>query len=138
MRKEAVIPLKHTERRKSKAKSIICNKKGMALENAILFMIIIFSFCALLTSLTLFGHYQAKLDRVLLEKEVAVEQIGEDFLAGETKDNLKKKYGGGGYSCDITESDKVLTVKRNGAVVLYVKKGENNELACWRYSAPDP
>ena len=47
-----------------KLKQILKSKRGMALENAILFMLIIFSLCALLTSLTLIGHYQVKIEKM--------------------------------------------------------------------------
>ena len=62
-------------------KQILKDKKGIALENAILFEIIIFSLCFLLTSLTLIGHYQVKIENLTLLNDVEIEQIGDDYLA---------------------------------------------------------
>jgi hypothetical protein len=64
-----------------KLKQILKSKQGMALENAILFMLTIFLLRALLTSLTLIGHYQVKIDNRALLRDVEIEQIGEDYLA---------------------------------------------------------
>ena len=61
--------------------NIFKNKRGIAIENAILFMILIFSLCALLTSLTLIGHLQVKLEKNTLLRQVELDQIGEDYLS---------------------------------------------------------
>ncbi|MBE5869285.1 MAG: hypothetical protein E7293_10105 [Lachnospiraceae bacterium] len=60
---------------------IFKNKKGIALESAVLFMTIIFSFCFLLSSLALCGHYQVKIEEKQMELYLTREQIGENFLA---------------------------------------------------------
>lgn len=114
-------------------KKILKDKKGMAIESAIIFMIIIFSFCALLSSLTLWGHYQTKLDNTVLLNKVTVEQIGEDFLSGATQDELTTKY----ENYAITLSENILTVKRSDTVVLYVEKDDAGTLICWRYRDKD-
>ncbi len=77
-----------------KPRRILKNKKGIALENAILFMVIVFSFCALLTSLTLFGHYQTKLDKITLtNKETAeIHAKGNSRICGRHSFSL---HGGG-------------------------------------------
>ena len=59
---------------------ILKSKRGIALESAILFMVMVFSFCFLLTSLALFGHYSVKLQQIKAEIDVEIEQIGEDFV----------------------------------------------------------
>ena len=110
-------------------KRLLKDKKGMAIESAIIFMIIIFSFCALLSSLTLWGHYQTKLDNTVLLNKVTVEQIGEDFLSGATQEYLTTKY----ENYAITLSENILTVKRSDTVVLYVEKDDAGTLICWRY-----
>ena len=111
-----------------KPRRILKNKKGIALENAILFMVIVFSFCALLTSLTLFGHYQTKLDKITLTNKVALEQIGEDFLADDMKPNYEN------YTLEINENTLTVT-NTNGTVVLYVEK-DGGKIIQWRYSSP--
>ena len=60
---------------------ILKSKRGVALENTVLFIIVVFSLCALLTSLTLIGHRQAKLENVKLLQDIQIDQIGEDFVA---------------------------------------------------------
>lgn len=115
-----------------KLKQILKNKKGIALENAILFMLVVFSFCALITSVTLSGHNQIRLEKITLENKVAIEQIGEDFLAGKTAEELNIKYGK--YTCEVSED--TLTVKNtNDTVVLYIVK-DGERIVQWRYSSP--
>ncbi len=103
------------------------SKKGIAIENAIIFLIVIFMFCALLTSLTMYGHYHIKLNNILLLNRVTIEQIGEDFLADEleTYEN---------YNYEV--KDNVLIVKSGENVILYVKKDDDGKLLTWRYSQP--
>lgn len=113
--------------------STLKSKKGMAIEHAIVFLIVIFTFCALLTSLTMYGHYRTKLDSTVLLNRVTAESIGEDFLAGATQDELTAKYEN--YACTV--SDNILTVKRGESVVLYVEKDGSGNLLCWRYSLPE-
>ena len=103
-----------------KLKQILKNKRGIAIENAILFMMIIFSLCALLTSLTLIGHLQVKIEKTTLLNTIEVEQIGEDYLAslqGGTEFSLEENYA---YEID----GNALTVWSNSnkeTVILYVE-----------------
>lgn len=103
---------------------ILKNKKGMALENAILFMLIIFTFCALLTSLTLYGHYQTKLEKVMMTNRVELDQIGEDYL-----DSLKNgtKISTDNENYEINTGNNTLTVKnKNDKIILYVQASIDN------------
>lgn len=61
--------------------SLLKSKKGAALESAILFLIIVFTFCFLITSTTLLGRYQSKLDKTKNSLEFEREQLTENFLA---------------------------------------------------------
>lgn len=63
-----------------KLKQILKSKSGVAIENAVMFILVIFSLCALLTSLTLIGHYQVKYEKNILKQDIEIDQIGEDFL----------------------------------------------------------
>lgn len=49
------------------------DKKGFVIETSILFMIAIFSFCFLLSGLTISSHYRAKAENVKIEQQVADE-----------------------------------------------------------------
>ena len=111
-----------------KLKQILKSKKGIALENAILFMLVVFSFCALITSVTLSGHNQIRLERIILENKVAIEQIGEDFLADDMKPNYEN------YTLEVNENTLTVT-NTNGTVVLYVEK-DGGKIIQWRYSSP--
>lgn len=122
-------------------KQILKSKRGIALENAILFMLIIFSLCALLTSLSLIGHYQLKIEETILQNDVEIDQIGEDYLAslktGEEK--FAESYENYAYEVEGT----ALTVwhknDRERSTVLYVEaevNGEQVDILKWRYSSP--
>ena len=124
-----------------KLKQILKGKRGMALENAILFMLIIFSFCALLTSLTLFGHFQVKIEKMTLLREVEIEQIGEDYLESvKAKTSFEQTYTD--YAYEV--SGNTLTVWRktdeDKKAVLYVEAeltaDEEVSVKVWRYSLP--
>lgn len=124
-----------------KLKQILKSKRGMALENAILFMLIIFSLCALLTSLTLIGHYQVKIEKMTLQQDIEIEQIGEDYLASvKAKTTFTDTYENYAYEVD----GNALTVWRktdeNKKAVLYMEAeltaDEELNVNVWRYSLP--
>ena len=124
-----------------KLKQILKSKQGMALENAILFMLIIFSLCALLTSLTLIGHYQVKIGKMTLQQDIEIEQIGEDYLASvKAQTSFEQTYAN--YAYEV--SGNALTVWRktdeNKKAVLYVEAeltaDEELNVNVWRYSLP--
>lgn len=121
-------------------KQILKDKKGIALENAILFEIIIFSLCFLLTSLTLIGHYQVKIENLTLLNDVEIEQIGDDYLASvKAGEALTKDYTN--YAYEV--SGNTLTVwhknDESKSAVLYVEAelvDEQLNVSKWRYSLP--
>ena len=124
-----------------KLKQMLKSKRGMALENAILFMLIIFTLCALLTSLTLLGHYQVKIEKMTLQQDIEIEQIGEDYLASvKAKTTFEQTYTN--YAYEV--SGNALTVWRktdeNKKTVLYVEAeltaDDELNVNVWRYSLP--
>ena len=123
-------------------KKILKSRRGVALENALLFMLVIFSLCALLTSLTLIGHFQTRINKLTLENEIALEQIGEDFLANPASFEYDKDYGN--YTCRQVLSDTSYAVAvypksdtEYKTAVLYVEIAkENGEILYWCYSLP--
>ena len=124
-----------------KLKQIFKSKRGVAIENAILFMIVIFFLCALITSLTLLGFHEVKLEKALLLRDVEIDQIGEDYLASVnagtgTTFRLPENSI---YACAVNGN--VLTVWRKkdpNKTVLYVEAEltVDNKLnvKAWRYS----
>jgi hypothetical protein len=122
-------------------KQILKSKRGIALESAVLFMLIIFSLCALLTSLSLIGHYQLKIEKTVLLNDVEIDQIGEDYLAslksGEEK--FTESYENYEYKVDGNALTVWCKNDREGVAVLYVEaevNGEQVDVLKWRYSTP--
>ena len=137
------------------------NKKGIALESAVLFMTIIFSFCFLLSSLALCGHYQVKIEEKQTELYLTREQIGENFVAylNQTKPAPKdfaeflesSKIYYENYTCEeiktqgVNKTQYELTVRRKSAedetVLLYVKAektaGGQVTLLSWLPGSPE-
>lgn len=131
-----------------KLKQLLKSKSGVALENTLLFMLVIFSLCALLTSLTLTGFFQTRINKITLLNEVELEQIGEDYLShveskskNENAFTLRNEHQEK-YACSV-EGD-VLSVwhknDQNAKVVLLVEARINDEgqltVVQWRYSQP--
>lgn len=121
-----------------KLKQIFKSKRGVAIENAIMFMIVIFFLCALITSLTLLGFHEVRLEKALLLRDVEIDQIGEDFLASvNANKDFEETYDKYAYNVD----GNVLRVWRakdaSETVVLYVEAeltdGQLN-VKSWRYS----
>lgn len=121
---------------------ILKDKKGLALENAILFMMIIFSLCFLLASFALIGHYQAKIENIKITQRVELDQIGEEFIDFPEAPQFSSVIGKYQYTIyDNADGDgKVLRVyhinselkKEN--VLLYVEVNTAGKVLAWRYS----
>lgn len=135
------------------ATKILKSKRGVAIENAILFLLVIFMLCALLASITIIANFQFKIDNMVLKNDVDLDQIGEDFIAylasGETKfdtflkdayaDETKKEkynriYVNGKYGWKIIGN--TFTVK-TGDTVLLQMISEDNGTVSWRYLTAD-
>lgn len=135
------------------ATKILKSKRGIAIENAILFLLVIFMLCALLASITIIANFQFKIDNMVLKNDVDLDQIGEDFIAylasGETKfdtflkdayaDETKKEkynriYVNGKYGWNIIGN--TFTVK-TGDTVLLQMISEDNGTVSWRYLTAD-
>ena len=131
-----------------KATNILKSKRGVAIENAILFILVVFSLCSLLTMIALIANYQFKIDNIVLQQDVDLDQIGEDFVArvpelvgrGNQTDYNDTHYW---IINSPSDSDKcTLTVTSDAdstTVLLYVEAKLNNgkvEILSWRYSAP--
>ena len=132
-------------------KKIFKNKRGVALENTLLFMLVIFSLCALLTNLTLIGHYQTRINKLTLENEVELEKIGEEFVAYVKSNQQTDKFTSPNenYVCNAQagvgdyEGQHFLSVGHASnptQVVLYicVERSAGGEVSVlqWRYSLP--
>jgi len=120
--------------------SIFKSKRGLAIENAILFMLVIFSLCALLMSLSLLGHYQAKIEQNALLRRVQIDQIGEDYIAAlSAQTSFAATYA----DYDYTVSGNALTVwykeDETRTAVLYIeaeRTAQEVRIDVWRYTPP--
>ena len=104
--------------------NILKSKRGAAIENAVLFMLIIFALCTIIMTLSLVQHYQNKIDEILLKQDIELEQIGEHFLAYlEGDEDSYTKYLadlGEKYKCEIY-GDKLVISSKSDKVLLSVK-----------------
>ena len=128
-----------------RALRILKDKRGIAIETALLFMLVIFSLCALITSVATIGRKQSQLENRVFTNEVEIDQIGEDFIAylaaGKDSD-----FAVAGEKYDSTVVDKeenisalTLTKKGSSSVVLYIEAEKTDagvNILRWRYSAP--
>lgn len=114
--------------------NILKSKKGVAIENALLFMMIIFGLCFLVSFVALIGHHQYRLDKTLITNRVELDLIGEAYLVERTaladeNDNY-----------DFEAKENTLKVWRTSdsqqTVVLYVEVDNDGNPTVWRYSHP--
>ena len=120
--------------------NILKSKKGVAIENALLFMMIIFGLCFLVSFVALIGHHQYRLDDTLIKNRVELDQIGEAFVQNPDEYG----YDVNKYACSVEtkvedgKTYKALTVtsKSGGNVMLYVKVNDAGKPVVWRYSQP--
>ncbi|MBQ8449124.1 MAG: hypothetical protein IJX27_09385 [Clostridia bacterium] len=121
-----------------KIKNILKSKRGIALENAILFLITTFTLCALLTTFTLIGRYQSNIENTVLKRKVAVEQIGEDFVAGKLK--ATDAYDNYSYVKSTEGNKEILKVfheSNTSKILLYVELSVNEGAVIvtkWQYN----
>lgn len=118
--------------------------KGMSIESAVLFMIVIFMFCSIITSLTLYSSYQAKTQNIYLERKIELDQIGEKFVAHmkntpNTEFSISNKYLNKGNSEKNNENTKVLDLyyasDTSKTTILYIEYDiKNCKVIKWNYS----
>lgn len=61
---------------------LLRNRRGVALESALLFLIVLFSLCSLLMTVAVVGRYQVKIENTAIVNRAALDQVGEDFVLG--------------------------------------------------------
>lgn len=118
---------------------IFKSRRGAAMETAIVFLLSIFSLCALVTVLALTGNAQMRLENTLLTTKVEVEQIGEEYLVALGDDEQLSS-----YTVEVNEriyycnkNGNIFTIENEkGTVVLYVKTTEDGVVTKWCYTDP--
>lgn len=109
--------------------------KGISIESAILFMLVIFMFCSLITSYTVYRSYQVKIDKLQIESKIELDNIGEQFLIS-LKENIindfKTSYPNKDkYNVLVNESSDInkitISHKKDVTNVLYIEAKIDNE-----------
>lgn len=118
-------------------KKLLKNKRGLAIESAILFMLIVFMFGFLLTGVAMVSHLRVKVNDTLLKREMEIEQIGEDFVRMNEQQfeymigSFNGKYN---YTAIFTDDkNKTLTLKNSTATLLHITI-EDGKITSWIYS----
>ena len=107
----------------------------MAMESAILFMLIAFMFGFLLTGVAMTSHLRVNLNDTLFKRELEIEQIGENFVSmNETDFATYIENFGGKYVADLQNENKTLVLKKNNSVVLYIELDSQQNVKVWKYS----
>ena len=116
-------------------KRILKSKRGMAIESAIMFMLVTFMLGMLLTGLSMTMHLRTQLNDKTIENELILEQIGEKFVHNFGDEEEFKTYvAGKGYTAEINNEKTTLTLKNKYTrVVLYIEK-DGGKVVAWRYS----
>lgn len=121
---------------------LLKNRRGEIMPLVIVAMIVVFTLCAILTTLAVAEKYRALSRDHINEERIILNQIGDDFVAwaqnGQGGDFEPQGEGYGGYVFD-TEGINLaagfkLTVKKEdtNAVVLTVQVGEQG-VTEWKY-----
>lgn len=107
------------------------NRRGMAIEMAMAMMIIVFSLCALMTTVVTVSRKQTNIATARFTQTAQVDAIGESFVraskAGETF-----QYDGTEYECD-TSVQNTLTVSKDGKTLLTVVVDGSGKIISWQH-----
>ena len=112
-------------------KKILRSRRGVAIEAAILFVVVLMTFSILLTTVVMTAHSRAGLAERQMNDRIALEQIGECFVNGGLVEGDYADY----YR--VPTDDNILHLKKSefGKTVLYIVKS-GTAATTWRYSAP--
>ena len=116
---------------------ILKDKRGLALETALLFMMVVFFLCLSLMMIALMAHSDLKRENEALTKRVSLDQIGEDFVSSVAND---MEFLVEGYTYTVDEDANgthTLTVYANDektAVLLFVEVNGDANVIKWKYS----
>lgn len=104
---------------------LLKSKRGVAMELAIVFLLIMMCFCTVLVTLSMSLRSQEKLGALLDEQYVALMQLGEDFArTGNAQSDLYTVQIDGNTMTVYSGETKVLTVtKENGQITRFCREG---------------
>ena len=104
------------------------NRRGMAIEMAMAMMIIVFSLCALMTTVVTVSRKQTNIATARFTQTAQVDAIGEKFV----KDPDSFQYTGTEYECD-TSVQNTLTVSKDGKTLLTVVVDGSGKIISWQH-----
>lgn len=114
---------------------IFGNRRGVALESAILFMLVTFALSLLILGAVTMMHYRNRADVRSLTARMELEQIGTYFVTEDTR--LEAALEDSPYEPTVENGGNTLTLRtRQGKTVLYIEKDGEGHVSAWRYSAP--
>ncbi len=118
---------------------IIKSKRGVAIESAVMLLLVVFSLCALMTTLCVAARTvdRGRFDK--LKQEAEVDEIGEAFVNSSNKNSfsLDEKYKDN-YKLELYDSGKSLTIFDLDGKHLLTVKCEVDIVVCWsRISVKD-
>lgn len=117
-------------------KKVLSNRRGIAIEMAILVTVVCFAVSAIILSSVLLQYEKKVHIEEQMDENINLEQIGEKFLSASDKDTFEKwvsaNYDGYTAEMDITDMDnKSLIIKKDGATVLTIEV-KNGTIIRWQ------
>lgn len=100
------------------------NRRGMAIEMAMAMMIIVFSLCALMTTVVTVSRKQTNIATARFTQTAQVDALGEQFVNGKipTSDI---------FDCEVNGN--ILTVSKDGKTLLTVVVDGSGKIISWQH-----
>ena len=114
-------------------KKILKSNRGLAIESAILFMLVLMTFSILISTVVMTAHSRVSLAEKQMKTRLELEQIGENFVNGNPDIPDDAVY----ENTSKEENVLILTNKSTNSTVLYIKKDAGKAIV-WRYTMPSP
>lgn len=103
----------------------------MAIEMAMAMMIIVFSLCALMTTVVTVSRKQTNIATARFTQTAQVDAIGENFVRASKAGEIFQ-YDGTEYECD-TSVQNTLTVSKDGKTLLTVELNDDKTVKSWQH-----
>ena len=100
------------------------NRRGMAIEMAMAMMIIVFSLCALMTTVVTVSRKQTNIATARFTQTAQVDALGEQFVNGITPTSDI-------YDCEVNGN--ILTVSKDGKTLLTVERNDDKTVKSWQH-----
>lgn len=108
------------------------NRRGMAIEMAMAMMIIVFSLCALMTTVVTVSRKQTNIATARFTQTAQVDAIGESFVRA-FKNDEPFQYTGTEFICNQSVDKLKLTVSKDGKTLLTVELNDDKTVKSWQH-----